>query len=70
MIVPEKMEGKAQGASGFVSKICTITPGTYHNIDGLEFDTVPAYNTLKPFHPKSAGWVGYILHVEGADPNH
>ena len=65
MIVPEKMSKKAQEASRLVSKICTVAPGTYHNIDGLEFDTVPAYNNLKPFHPRSAGWVGYILHVDG-----
>lgn len=31
----------------------------------LEFETVPAYNMLKPFHPKSAGWVGYILLIDG-----
>ncbi len=65
LIVPEKMQGKAQEVSGIVGEICTVKPGTHYNIDGLEFDTVPAYNTMKPFHPKSAGWVGYILHVDG-----
>ena len=65
LIVPEKMEGKAQEAAALVGKICTVNPGTYHSISGLEFDTVPAYNTLKPFHPKGAGWVGYILHIDG-----
>ena len=34
-------------------------------MDGLEFDAIPAYNSLKPFHPRSAGWVGYILHIDG-----
>ena len=65
LIVPEKMFAKAQEISGIVGKICKVQPGTYHNIDGLEFDTAPAYNNLKPFHLKSAGWVGYILHVDG-----
>jgi len=65
LIVPEKMAGKAREVSGIVGKICTVTPGAHYNIDGLEFDTVRAYNTLKPFHPKSAGWVGYILHIDG-----
>lgn len=65
LIVPEKMLGKAQEVSGAVGKICTVKPGAHYNIDGLEFDTVPAYNTLKPFHPKSAGWTGYILHMDG-----
>ena len=65
LVVPEKMLSKAQEVSGTVGRICTVTPCAYHNIDGLEMDTVPAYNSLKPFHPKSAGWVGYILHVDG-----
>jgi L-ascorbate metabolism protein UlaG (beta-lactamase superfamily) len=34
-------------------------------VDGLEFETVPAYNILKPFHPKQAEWVGYILQIGG-----
>ena len=25
---------------------------------------MPAYNTIKPFHMKSAGWVGYILRID------
>jgi len=65
LIVPEKMLGKAQKVSGMVGKICTVNPGTYQNIDSLEFDTIPAYNNLKPFHPKGAGWVGYLLHIDG-----
>ena len=65
LIVPQNMEKKAQKVSGIVGKIVTVKPGTYHNMDGLEFETVPAYNILKPFHPKSAGWVGYILHTGG-----
>ena len=35
-------------------------------VDSLEFETVPAYNVGKPFHPKSAGWVGYVLNVDGS----
>lgn len=48
-----------------MSKIVTVTPGVYKEIDGLEFETVAAYNTLKPFHRKDAGWVGYILRIDG-----
>ena len=66
LIIPEKMTETAQQVAGSVGKIVTIAPGTYHDIDGLEFDTVPAYNVLKPFHPKASGWVGYILHCDGA----
>lgn len=65
LVVPEKMEAKAQGLSGVVGKIVSVKPGVYRAIDGLELETVPAYNILKPFHPKSAEGVGYILRVDG-----
>jgi L-ascorbate metabolism protein UlaG (beta-lactamase superfamily) len=28
---------------------------------GVSFETVPAYNIEKPYHPQSNGWVGYII---------
>ena len=65
LVVPEKMASKAQEVSKMVGKIETVKPGVYREMGGLEFETVPAYNTLKPFHPKSAEWVGYILRVDG-----
>lgn len=65
LVVPKKMSGKAQEVADVVSRIETVKPAVYREIDGLEFETVPAYNTLKPFHPKSAEWVGYILRIDG-----
>ena len=65
LVVPEKMEKKAGKVSGIVSRIVTVTPNDKAEIDGLKVETVPSYNILKPFHPKSAGWVGYILTVGG-----
>ena len=65
LVVPEKMLGKAQDVSGLVKQIVTVKPGVYREVEGLEFETVPAYNILKPFHPKSAEWVGYVLRIGG-----
>lgn len=65
LIVPEKMKMKAYKAATSVGRICTVKPGTYHVLDGLELETVHAYNHVKPFHPKSAEWVGYILRLDG-----
>ena len=65
LVVPEKMERKAQEVAGLVKEIKTVKPGVYREINGLEFETIPAYNILKPFHPKNAEWVGYILRVDG-----
>ena len=65
LVVPEKMAAKAREVSGMVGKIETVKPSVYREMGGLEFETVPAYNTLKPFHTKSAEWVGYILRIDG-----
>ncbi len=64
LVVPEKMVGKAQEVADAVDRIETVKPAVYREINGLEFETVPAYNTLKPFHPKSAEWVGYVLRTD------
>ena len=61
LVVPEKMKKDAGKAAGPVKEIRTVLPGYSYEMNGLSFETVPAYNSLKPFHPKSAGWVGYIL---------
>ncbi len=65
LVVPEKMKSKADKISGMVKRIETVSPGTKTEIDGLGIEAVPSYNILKPFHPKSAGWVGYILNIDG-----
>lgn len=65
LIVPEKMLDKAREVSDLVKQIETVKPGVCREVEGLEFETVPAYNILKPFHPKSAEWVGYILRIDG-----
>lgn len=65
MVVPEKMKKKAETVSGLVREIVTVEPGVHRELYGIEFETVASYNILKPFHPKSAQWVGYILIAEG-----
>ena len=65
LVVPAKMIPQAEKLSSIVGEIHSVMPGEHYGINGLEFDTVAAYNNLKPFHPKSAGWVGYILQIDG-----
>lgn len=65
MIVPEKIEGKAKKEINQVSRIVAVKPGVCCEVDKLEFETVPAYNLMKPFHPKKSDWVGYILRIDG-----
>lgn len=47
-----------------------IEPEDKIKIDGIKIDTIPAYNNTKPFHPKSEGWVGYILSTENISIYH
>lgn len=57
LVMPQKM--KSSDATGLtptqVSSSDSIT------VKGISIETIPAYNKLKPFHPKSKGWVGYII---------
>ena len=46
-------------------KIKIVKPGDKINVEGIEIEAVPSYNTNKPFHVKERGWVGYIFKVKG-----
>jgi len=41
-----------------------VNPNENYNIEGLEFSTIPSYNTNKKFHPKESNWVGYLVKIE------
>ena len=43
---------------GFSEKfIITVKPNQKYEIKGINFYTIPAYNTNKTFHPKENNWV-------------
>ncbi len=65
LVVPEKMVSKVKEIPAVVESVETVSPGESYQIGGLEIETVSAYNTIKPFHMKSAGWVGYIIEDAG-----
>jgi L-ascorbate metabolism protein UlaG (beta-lactamase superfamily) len=50
----------AQKLSGDVR---VIAPGQRMVIDGVEVEAVPAYNVDKDYHPKTNGWVGFIVTI-------
>ena len=64
VVVPEKMEKKAEVLDAFVGRIEAVNVGERYTVGSLEFEVVPSYNILKPFHPKSAGWAGYIIKAD------
>ena len=47
------------------NNIITVKPNKQYMVEGIKFETIPAYNVNKQFHPKENGWVGYILNIEG-----
>ena len=65
LVVPQKMAKQAQELRDIVGSIVTVRPGEALTVKDLALETVPAYNNIKPFHPQSAGWVGYILIIDG-----
>ncbi len=65
LVVPESMVDDAKEIERRVKEIVTVRPGESKEISGLSVEAIPAYNNIKPFHPKRAGWVGYILTVDG-----
>ena len=43
----------------------SISAGEQLEVAGVKILAVPAYNIDKPFHPKTAGGVGYVIEVDG-----
>ena len=41
-----------------------IEPGDKIKLGNIGIDIVPAYNKDKEFHPKTEGWIGYIIKIE------
>lgn len=65
IVAPASMEKQIKQESG-VDKIELWEPGTTHELEGLNIETIPAYNgLLKPFHPKAKKWQGYLVNMDG-----
>lgn len=45
------------------NRIIIVEPNQKYEILGINFETVPAYNVEKQYHPKENNWVGYILEI-------
>jgi L-ascorbate metabolism protein UlaG (beta-lactamase superfamily) len=59
MIVTEK-----DAASKLKGDIKIVAPGDTIEVKGINIEAVPAYNTDKPFHPKSKGWLGFVFELD------
>ncbi|MDD5308293.1 MAG: MBL fold metallo-hydrolase [Deltaproteobacteria bacterium] len=45
--------------------VVPLSPGGRTEAGGVLVEAIPAYNTNKKFHPRSAGWNGYIVTLDG-----
>jgi len=55
-------------AAELTGDVTAVAPGESHEVAGLRFTTVPAYNTREEaldFHPKANRWVGYVFELDG-----
>lgn len=56
---------KELGKLAWKGKLHLLAPGERVETAGLIITAKPAYNKLKPFHPKRNGWLGYLLEMDG-----
>ena len=65
IVAPEELITKLLNKGFQKDCIITVKPNKKYQVEGIEFETIPAYNIKKQFHPKENEWVGYILELNG-----
>ena len=45
--------------------VISVQPNKKYCVEGISFETIPAYNLNKQFHPKQNNWVGYVIELNG-----
>lgn len=60
IVAPEELLTKLLKKGIRQDNIITVDPEDSDMVLEIKFETIPAYNTNKQFHPKENGWVGYI----------
>ncbi len=63
-VAPESIEKEMRSAVS-EGELIMVKPGDDVEIGGVRVQAVPAYNRLKPFHPKRNQWVGYVVTMDG-----
>ena len=65
IIAPEKLVTKILKKGFKQDHIIIVEPNKKYIVQNIKFETIPAYNINKQFHPKENGWVGYIIEIKG-----
>lgn len=65
LVAPESMKKQVLSTQGLTSDNCVFyKPNETHDQGDITIETIPAYNKLKPFHPKSKKWQGYVVKMD------
>ena len=64
IVIPEEMLIKLLKKGIDKNSIIAVEPNKEYMVQGIRFETIPAYNKNKPYHPKSKEWVGYIIDID------
>ena len=64
IVVPKDLEDRVLQFGFAKEHIIVVSPNEEYSVLGINFKTIPAYNTNKNFHPKSNEWVGYIVNLD------
>lgn len=65
IIIPEELLTKILRKGINKNTVITVESNKEYMVQGIKFETIPAYNTNKTFHPKENDWVGYIITLDG-----
>ena len=65
IIIPEEMLTKILRKGINKNAVITVESNKEYMVQGIKFETIPAYNTNKTFHSKENDWVGYIITLDG-----
>lgn len=65
IVAPEELLTKLLRKGFRQDYITTVEPNKEYMVEGIKFETIPAYNINKQFHPKENGWVGYVIEIKG-----
>ena len=65
IIIPEELLTKILRKGINKNAVITVESNKEYMVQGIKFETIPAYNTNKTFHPKENDWIGYIITLDG-----
>ena len=64
MVIPRTCFESWSDSGLIVTQVIQMDPEEKIDMGGILIETVPAYNHLKPFHPKKKKWLGYLVTLE------